>query len=245
MAGLNVSWAIEELRTFVAECRAHTQLWEREHGSAVQEQLHDAAKARMPIVERIADCASPDWRSHRRRQVSFGWEYEPLVDIAAQTLAQLERQQELVENLGEAGPSLHASTFHRDVWDAAQAPWRNGHFGDAVRAVARSVNAQLQTKVDRRDESDAKLVGECFSLKPPTSTQPRLRLMGDDGSDTYASLHEGAAAFGRGCFMAIRNVLAHEYGDAAEPPELEALEYLAAFSVLARWVDEAIVVHPS
>jgi hypothetical protein len=32
--------------------------------------------------------------------------------------------------------------------------------------------------------------------------------MADDGSDTYKSLHDGAAAFGRGCFMAIRNARA-------------------------------------
>lgn len=48
-------------------------------------------------------------------------------------------------------------------------------------------------------------------------------------------------AFGQGCFKAIRNVLAHEYGTLAEPPEEEALHYLAAFSVLARWIDQATV----
>jgi putative copper export protein len=65
--------------------------------------------------------------------------------------------------------------------------------------------------------------------------------MADDGSETFRSLHDGAAAFGRGCFLAIRNVLSHEYGEAAEPPEQQALEYLAAFSVLARWISDASV----
>jgi hypothetical protein len=65
--------------------------------------------------------------------------------------------------------------------------------------------------------------------------------MENDGSQTYKSLHEGAMAFGRGCFMALRNVLGHEYGHMADPPEYLALEYLAAFSVLARWVESATV----
>lgn len=195
----------------------------------------------MPIVEQIADRAWLDWRMHRPARGSMGWEYDPSVDIAHQTLAQLQRRQELAENLGDVGPSFHASTLHPDVWEAAQAPWRNGHFGDAVRAAARSVNAQLQSRVGRRDESDGKLVGESFSVKPPIAGQPRLRLMDDDGSDTYRSLHEGAASFGRGCFMAIRNVLNHEYGSVAEPPEQEALEHLAAFSILARWIERSDV----
>jgi hypothetical protein len=65
--------------------------------------------------------------------------------------------------------------------------------------------------------------------------------MPDDRSDAYTSLHSGAMAFGQGCFKAIRNVLAHEYGKPAEPPEDEPLEYLAAFSILARWIDQATV----
>ena len=48
--------------------------------------------------------------------------------------------------------------------------------------------------------------------------------------------------FGQGCFTAIRNVLTHEHGTAAELDEADALHYLAAFSILARWIDEATVV---
>ena len=39
--------------------------------------------------------------------------------------------------------------------------------------------------------------------------------------------------------MAIRNVLSHEDGDATELSEQVALEYLAAFSISARWIDSA------
>jgi hypothetical protein len=191
----------------------------------------------MPIIEDIADRARPKWRDHLPQPQSFSWEYTPMLQVAKQLRALLVRKEELDRNLGDVGPTLSASTMHADVWKAAKSLWGNGHFGEAVNAAARSINDKLQAKVSRRDISEAKLVNECFSLGPPEPGVPRLRLMPDDGSDTYKNLHGGALAFGQGCFRAIRNVLAHEYGPIAEPPEEEALHYLAAFSILARWID--------
>lgn len=60
----------------------------------------------------------------------------------------------------------------------------------------------------------------------------------DDGSDTFRSLQRGAATFAEGCCAGIRNPNSHEDG-LPELPQHEALEQLAAFSVLARWVDTA------
>jgi len=52
-----------------------------------------------------------------------------------------------------------------------------------------------------------------------------------------STLQDGAAAFGEGCYRAIRNPSGHiVQGDL---PEHEALEQLAAFSILARSVDSA------
>lgn len=62
--------------------------------------------------------------------------------------------------------------------------------------------------------------------------------MADDGSDTFRSVHRGVAAFAEGAFAAIRNPNSHEAG-LPELPEHEALEQLAVFSALARWVDTA------
>jgi Protein of unknown function (Hypoth_ymh) len=45
--------------------------------------------------------------------------------------------------------------------------------------------------------------------------------------------------FGAGCFEAIRNPAAHEHG--LNLPEQVALEQLAAFSLLARWIEECEV----
>ena len=182
-----------------------------------------------------------DWKDELPDRVSLSWEYTPLQHVAKQGLSILRRQAELQENLGEAGPTLSANTMHSNVWQAAQGLWNSRHYGEAVSAAAKSVNAMLQTKVGRRDVSESQLVAESFSLDQPKPGAPRLRLLVNDGSDTFKSLHTGVMAFGQGCFKAIRNVIAHEHGDLSDPPESEALEYLASFSALARWIDKAQV----
>lgn len=55
---------------------------------------------------------------------------------------------------------------------------------------------------------------------------------------TAVSLHEGVGAFARGCFMAIRNPGSHS-DEVDDLDEYKALEQLAAFSLLARWIDDA------
>jgi uncharacterized protein (TIGR02391 family) len=241
---MNTAWAINELAEFVARAADHRETYDRDKGSPEANAKLDDVIGRMLIVEQIADRVWPEWRdsvNERKTNTHFTWEYGPLIRVAKQVTVLLERREELERNLGEAGPALSAVTMHPDVWEASKSLWRNGHFGEAVSAAAKSVNAGLQAKVGRRDASDTKLVSESFSLDAPKPGVPRLRLMHNDGSDTYKSMHEGAVAFGRGCFMGIRNVLAHEYGAPAEPPEDVALHYLAAFSVLARWIDDAQV----
>ncbi|WP_089011300.1 TIGR02391 family protein [Micromonospora inositola] len=80
----------------------------------------------------------------------------------------------------------------------------------------------------------------------PGGTSPRLRstspagvLAEVDGSQTFHSLHRGVMAFAEGCYAAIRNPASHVVQ--ADLSEDEALEQLAALSVLARWVDSATV----
>ncbi|MFI5642686.1 TIGR02391 family protein [Streptomyces goshikiensis] len=119
--------------------------------------------------------------------------------------------------------------------------WQSGHFREAVTAAARKVNVETQNKLDRKDVSERRLFQQAFSQDAPKAGQPRLRLMEDDGSDTYRSVHRGAAAFAEGFFAAIRNPNSHADG-LPDLPQHEALEQLAALSVLARWVTAAAVV---
>ncbi|MFJ1827445.1 TIGR02391 family protein [Streptomyces sp. NPDC088178] len=198
----------------------------------------DEVQAAAQIVEQILDRVVPEWRSApwRKPERQPYWRER---QATTRAIAQLEAEQELIDNLGSGAPQLDASTMHPWVWGSVQGLWGSGHYRQAVGMAAVAVNAQAQAKLGRRDLSESKLLGEAFSTKPPEAGKPRLRLGPDDGSDTWRSRHDGAAAFARGVYAAIRNPIAHEQGDELE--ENEALEQLAAFSLLAKWIDDATV----
>lgn len=151
----------------------------------------------------------------------------------------IEREQEIRENLGENAPEISAANLHPWVWGGAKSLWQSGHYRSAVEDAAKKVNAETQNKVGRRDLSETKLFQESFSDKPPETGKNRLRRMKADGSDTYKSLQRGAMALAEGIYAGIRNPLNHEVPQDID--EQVALEYLAALSVLARWVDESLV----
>ena len=142
-------------------------------------------------------------------------------------------------------PDLVADQFHEWVWEAAMPMWQAGSTQEAVHAAVRSVNARLQQKLGRHNASDSSLCREAFSHNDPAPGRPRLRFPGDRTSDTWRSRQQGAMDFGAGCFEGIRNPAAHEHE--MDLPEQIALEQLASFSVLARWIDECAVetVHGS
>jgi hypothetical protein len=117
--------------------------------------------------------------------------------------------------------------------------WEAGSPATAVLHAAQAINARLQQKLGRIDISDATLCGEAFSTDPPREGRPRLRFSGDRTSETWKSQQVGAGFFGRGCFQAIRNPPAHNYQHPVS--QQQALEMLAALSLLARWVDEGQV----
>lgn len=103
------------------------------------------------------------------------------------------------------------------------------------------VNAETQAKLGRMDVSEVALFNEAFSLSEPKDGVARLRVAQDDGGKTYENLHRGARAFADGLYTAIRNPGMHRPEDSDGGEEQLALEQLAAFSLLARWVDEADV----
>jgi hypothetical protein len=143
------------------------------------------------------------------------------------------------ERMKPDSPDLVADQFHPWVWEAAAPLWFAGSRQEAVNAAARSVNARLQQKLDRFDAAETSLCREAFSLDAPAPGRPRLRFRGDRTSDTWRSRQQGGMQLGAGCFAGIRNPAAHE--DGLVLTEQVALEQLAAFSLLARWIDECDV----
>lgn len=169
-------------------------------------------------------------------------EKTPAARYLNQAIYTLEEGDKIARAFGPPpGPALRADALHPTVWQACASLWRSNHRRDAVNAAANAVNAAMQDRLGRRDVSNTDLVRQAFTLDDPQPGRPRLRLAENDGGETYASLHNGAREFSAGCYMAIRNT-GSAHTAAEEPSEHEALEQLAAFSILARWIERAVVV---
>jgi uncharacterized protein (TIGR02391 family) len=241
MSSLDVDWAIKSLKEFVY---ATDQVsYDNSNNSGVvvlgtHQRVPDVKAAELAyIVEQILDRVLPEWRRtdnlSAEKPRKARWTH--LRDWAGRGIASLERKAELREKLGDSAPHVSASDFHPWVWSGAESLWQSGHYREAVEGAIKKLNAEAQNKLGRRDLSETKLFNEAFSENPPSAGKPRLHRMKDDGSDTFKSVQRGARTFAEGVFAGIRNPLAHEAG--AEMSQQEALEYLAALSILARWID--------
>lgn len=225
-----------------------------EHGQRREGDATAEMRGMLPLMRDIAAAAQPNLVSHLV-------EAEPGIDEwlhpvwrwtgvkeAIQTLVGVLKNARVREQiLGPSGPTLAAEGLHRWVWHAAVDLWAVGAFKPAVNAAASAVEELTQEKLKRGDLSGAPLYTEAFKVgkvgEEPDSRRlrfPHLNELTEDGkrNQSWTSAHQGAMDFGRGCAEGIRNMNAH---GTRELPEQEALEYLAALSVLARWVDTAQV----
>lgn len=193
------------------------------------------------IIKPILNRFKPGWA---RGGSGSHYQWRAHLDAAQELRAWIDVQHEVADRLatfGEQSPTISAAGMHPVVWDAAKAQWNLDQHGEAIYAVARAINSMLQKKLERRDVSEGDLIKQAFSDKAPEPGKARLRYpdIGDD--QTSESMRQGVLQFGAGCFAAIRNPLAHRPHDELELTEAEALESLAAFSLLARWIDRAQV----
>ncbi|MFE0799592.1 TIGR02391 family protein [Streptomyces sp. NPDC058812] len=165
------------------------------------------------VVEQILDRLLPRWRTEvpndKNKTVNRWYQHR---EAAQRADAALQRDVDVRARLDDVSPQLTAGTMHPWVWEGARALWQSGHLREAVTAAARKVNAETQNKVGRRNPSETKLFQNVFSLSAPKADEPRLRLMDDDGSGTFHSVHRGAMAFAEGCYAGIRNPNSHEDG---------------------------------
>jgi hypothetical protein len=149
--------------------------------------------------------------------------------------------EDLEEREGQPGLPRHdVGDLHPWVVDAAARLWGDGHHRQAVQAAATAVENWLRAKTGVHQGSIASLAASAFSSGDATPDAPRLRFAGFEpvGSDRWKSAHDGAGAFGRGCFLRIRNLYTHDGGGT----EQEDLEALASLSLLSRWIDSAEVI---
>lgn len=149
---------------------------------------------------------------------------------------------------GDASRAL--AGFHVWVAEAAGRLWDSGQRRSAVLAAASRISAETRRKIGLPEAgSDTQLMKHAFPSSPPPAGATFLRLDGssaapgpvDSGTPApAASDADAVGSFAVGCFVAIRDPAAHESGRDWE--RQVALEYLAALSALARWIDRAEAV---
>jgi hypothetical protein len=242
VTGIDAEWASKALEEFV---RAMDEVgYNNTPGSGVvmlgtHERLADGKVAELAhVAEQIFDRALPEWRTadDRPTDVRHQARWNHLRDWAGRGIAALRREQELREKLGENAPQISAARLPPWVWGGAKPLWGSRQFRSAVED-AKKVNAETQNKVGQREISETNLFKESFSLDPAALGKLRVRRMQADSSGTYKSMQRGAMRLAEGIHAGIHNPFNH--GDPADIDEQVALEYLAARSVLAGWVDES------
>lgn len=237
---MNTEWAISQLDEFL---KATTVTYVPSPPNSIGFHSYKTAESedevvrRAQVVEQILDRVVPGWRSEIKKKDRQKWSVHYEASIRAREA--LLRADEVKQNLGENAPELSAAELHPWIWSGASSLWQSGHYREAVEGAIKKLNAETQNKVSRRDVSETDLFKQAFSMDEAKPGKARLRRMKDDGSDTYKSVQRGAMTFAEGVFAGIRNPLSHEADQ--ELSEQEALEYLAALSVLARWVDDSTV----
>lgn len=229
---MNVEWALGELER-------HRSLLEYRDPPGLYRATYvgtdDEIAAQQVVVERIwARVLGPPAESEPDAYDPRRHERERTV----RCIESIKRNAEIQMNLGDMAPRLDAKSLHPWVWEGARSLWQSNHFAEAVEAAAKCLNAHMQSKVGRRDVSEATLFHQGFSDDPPQPGRPRLRLPDDDDGKSARSLRRGVRSFAEGCYAALRNPSAH---DGLELSEIEALERLAALSIVARWVDASEV----
>lgn len=242
MTGLNTGWALAELDKFITQTVMKNNSYVGNGVVSITDKSSTAASdaevtKQAQVVEKILDRVVPSWRTEIELRKTNRWTRHREAAIRARE--ELIRQEEIQQNLGDDAPQISAADLHPWVWSGARSLWQSGHFRSAVEDAAKKVNAEAQNKVGRRNLSETKLFQEAFSEKPAEPGKARLRRIEPDGSDTYKSMQRGAMALAEGIYAGIRNPFNHE--DPKDIGEQVALEYLAALSVLARWVDESTV----
>jgi hypothetical protein len=240
MAGMDTDWALAELGSFLKVTELYRPsdppgvlvATSRRSNRGSQAEIVASAE----VVERIFDRVIRDWRTSvpdgRNAKVNRWCQH---IETAQRVKAKLQRQAEVVEKLGDNAPQLNAAHLHPWIWDGARSLWESEHYREAVAGAAIKLNAETQNKTGRKDLSETDLFKQVFSLDAPKPGAPRLRVLPNDGSKTYSSIQRGMSCFAEGCYAAIRNPVSHTAGELSEDV---ALEQLAAFSVLARWVDD-------
>lgn len=121
--------------------------------------------------------------------------------------------------------------MHPTIWGAARKLWLDGHFRLAVQSAAETLISQLKTRTGLANMDATNVYEKVFNAKSPVLTWP-----GDPSDRTVSSMQNGLSKYAPGLNMTVRNTATHVASD--EMTAQQALERLAALSLLAHWIDE-------
>jgi uncharacterized protein (TIGR02391 family) len=249
---MNREWAASQLEDFIGAIDSLDQLQHIGNLIAGDEsqtlkfeaesnEAENTVRSLEPIAQIIMEALKPGLSAYESADSADNWaiRWRPAKNMALRALGLVRSGAEAKEQLRPDAPDLVADQLHTWVWEAARPMWEAGSQSTAVLHATQAINARLQQKLGRFDISDASLCTEAFSTDPPKEGRSRLRFSGDRTSETWKSLQVGAGFFGRGCFQTIRNPLAHDHQYHLR--QQDALEMLAALSLLARLIDECLI----
>ena len=154
------------------------------------------------------------------------------------------------ESADESGtPGLVPSQLHPLIWSAAADHWTTHKRRVAVREAAETLTGHWRDLLGRADVDGSVFWEQTLSGGPPKPGRPKLVWPGDENDKTVKSVRGGARTMARalsdlatGVTLAIRNVTTHTGGELSEQ---EGLERLAAYSYLARLLDQCEVQYHS
>ncbi len=225
-------WAKEKLESFARACKDAIS----SHGSiSAYEMYEDRAMELEPVAQKIMNTYQPGLGDYTVNNQSAASRWGQPRECALRAVGLASNYDDLRVKLKPDAPYLAADGMHNWVWTAAQPMWQADAYQEAVLAAVRVINARIQQRTGRHDISEYDLVMQVFDVSEPQPGKPRLRLPGDRTKPSWRSRQEGIKFFAAGYFRAIRNPAAHE--ESVAWSEQEALEYLAALSALARWVE--------
>lgn len=142
-------------------------------------------------------------------------------------------------------PKFAPAQFHQVVWAGAAAHWTTHQYRVAVREAAEGLTIHWKQKLGRNNVDDSVFWQQTLSPGQAEPGKPKLRWPGEDGDKTVRSIRGGLEPLAKalnglatGLNLTVRNVTTHTR---AELSEQEAMERLAAYSYLARILDQCTI----
>lgn len=139
-------------------------------------------------------------------------------------------------------PGFSPAELHKVIWAAAAAHWTTHQYRVAVREAAEALTIHWKNRLGRNDVDDTMFWQQTLSAGEPLPDRPKLVWPGEPSDKTTKSMRGGLEPMAKaltnlatGVNLTVRNVTTHTRDEFTEQ---EAMERLAAYSYLARLLDQ-------